>query len=176
MIDHEFLQGGQIHEADLREVLDLTAVGDLEWGRVEGYTALGTNVGRVLGWEVAEEANLVDVRAGFNPPESNPASFNYVRLTDRDGRQYYVAEDENPELIPVAQRVLDLGLIAVTVPGGRLSGRIEACASGEHDDRESGHITVYNAPHGIAGAVMGGSERHICVQCSHTTPVAAHSA
>lgn len=170
MIDHVFLESGHIQEVDLAEILDLTAVGDLEWGRAGGSAAaIGTDVGRIVGQEVAERVNLTEIRAGYIPPESNPGRLNYVRLTDGEGTRHYIAEDVNVELLEVAQRVLDLGLLAVHTQSGRLSGEIRQCVSRTHDDRLSGHIQVHDLVHGILGTVMSGTERHICVQCCETT-------
>ena len=49
MAEHVFLQEQKVEVADINEILDLTAVGQLEWGRSRGYTAIGSSVDYSLG-------------------------------------------------------------------------------------------------------------------------------
>ena len=112
MIEHRFLQGGEVHETDLRQVLDLSAIGVLEWGHDGDAAAIGSNVAYSTDQATAEAANLLEVRVGYIPPTPVATAFNYLRLTGADGEQHYVADDSNPGLIPVAQRVMRLGFSA----------------------------------------------------------------
>ncbi|HEX9679017.1 MAG TPA: hypothetical protein VGA08_00130 [Candidatus Saccharimonadales bacterium] len=165
MAEHIFLQRHQIEPADIHEVLDLTAMGQLEWGRDDRALAFGTNVDYSMGREIAIARNLLAVRVGFTPSEA----LNYLRMKDASEELYYVEDGSDEELLALANRVLKLGNIALTVPGGRLSGTIEDCGSCE---RETGHLTLYDAAHGIADMVMAGSERVECVSCGDTAPIA----
>jgi len=164
MAEHIFLQRQQIEPADIHEVLDLTATGQLEWGRSVGLLAFGTHVDYSMGRKVAIARNLLEVRVGFTPSEA----LNYLRMKDANDELYYVEEGSNEELLVLATRVLKVGRIALTVPGGRLSGTLEDCGTCE---RQTGHLALYNAVHGIAGAVLGGSERVECVGCGDTALV-----
>lgn len=165
MAEHIFLQRQRIEPADINEVLDLTATGQLEWGRDNRSLAFGTNVDYSMGREVAIARNLLEVRVGFTPSEA----LNYLRMKDASEELYYVEDGSDEELLALANRVLRVGNIALTVPGGRLSGTMEDC---DPCERETGHLTLYDAAHGIAGAVMSGSERVECVSCGDTAPIA----
>lgn len=164
MAEHIFLQRQQIEPADIHEVLDLTAVGQLEWGRAERVLAFGTNVDYSMGREIAVARNLLEVRVGLTPRED----LNYLRMKDAREQLYYVEDGSDEELLTLANRVLRIGNIALTVPGGRLSGTMEDCGTCE---RQTGHLALYNAVHGIAGAVLGGSERIECVGCGDEAPI-----
>ena len=165
MAEHIFLQRQRIEAADINEVLDLTATGQLEWGRDSQALAFGTNVDYSMGRDCAVKRNLLEVRVGFTPSEA----LNYLRMKDANEELYYVEDGSDEELLVLARRVLRVGNIALTVPGGRLSGTLEDCGPCE---RETGHLTLYDAAHGIAGAVMSGSERVECVSCGDTAPIA----
>lgn len=165
MAEHIFLQRQQIEVADINEVLDLSATGQLEWGRDPRSLAFGTNVDYSMGRDVAIARNLLEVRVGFTPSEA----LNYLRMKDANEELYYVEDGSEEELLALARRVLRVGNIALTVPGGRLSGTMEDCGPCE---RETGHLALYDAAHGIAGAVMAGSERNECVSCGDTVPIA----
>lgn len=164
MTEHIFLQRQQIEPADIHEVLDLTAMGQLEWGRDYRSLAIGTNVDYSMGRDVAVARNLLEVRVGFTPSDA----LNYLRMKDASEEFYYVEDGSDNELLALANRVLRIGNVALTVPGGRISGNMENCVTCE---RETGHLTFYNAIHGIAGAIMAGSERVECVTCGDTAPI-----
>jgi hypothetical protein len=164
--EHIFLQQQRIEEADLTEILAMSAVGQLEWGNAGRAAAVGTTVDYSMGGEYALHHNLIEVRAGYTPREEN--AFNYLRLSDFANNQYYVEHDTDDPLMPLAKRVLILGMIAVTTRRGRLSGTIEPCESCRQD---TGHIRLYDAAHGIPGAVMSGSERCECVNCGLTSRI-----
>ncbi len=165
MAEHIFLQRQRIEPADINEVLDLTATGQFEWGSDDRALAFGTNVDYSMGRDIAIARNLLEVRVGFTPSKA----LNYLRMKDASEVLYYVEDGSDEELLALANRVLRVGNIALTVPGGRLSGSLEDCGSCE---RETGHLSLYNAAHGIAGAVMSGSERIECVSCGDTAPIA----
>ena len=164
MAEHVFLQQQRIEAADINEVLDLTATGELEWGRDHRALALGTNVDYSKGREVAIARNLLEVRVGFTPSDA----LNYLRMKDASEELYYVEDGSDEELLSLANRVLRVANVCMTVPGGRLSGSIEDCGKCE---RQTGHIALYNAVHGIAGAVMAGSARFECVSCGDAAPI-----
>ncbi len=165
MAEHVFLQERRIETADINEVLDLTATGELEWGRDYRALALGTDVGHSMGSEVAIARNLLEVRVGFTPSDA----LNYLRMKDANEELYYVEEGSEQELLSLANRVLRIANVCMTVTGGRLSGTMEDCGTCE---RQTGHLALYNSVHGIAGAVMAGSERIECVSCGDTAPIA----
>ena len=164
MAEHIFLQERRIEAADINEVLDLTATGDLEWGRDHRALALGTDVDYSMGREVAIARNLLEVRVGFTPSDS----LNYLRMKDAGEEFYYVEEGSEQELLGLANRVLKVANVCMTVVGGRLSGTMQDCGVCE---RQTGHLALYRAAHGIAGAVMAGSERLECVSCGDTAPI-----
>jgi hypothetical protein len=164
--EHVFLQRQSIEEADLNEILALSATGQLEWGSSQRMAAIGTNVGYSMGAEYALHHNLIEVRAGYTPHEDN--AFNYLRLSDFTNNRYYVEHDTDDSLMPLAKKVLKLGMLAVTTETGRLSGTIEHCESCRQD---TGHVRLYDAAHGIPGAVMTGSERCECVSCGHASRI-----
>lgn len=164
MAEHIFLQRQQIEPADINEVLDLSAIGQLEWGRDQRSLAFGTNVDYSMGRYLAVARNLLEVRIGFTPSQS----LNYLRMKDANEELYYVEDGSDEKLLELARRVLRVGNIALTVPGGRLSGTMAGCDSCE---RETGHLTLHNIAYGIAGAVLAGSERVECVSCGDTTPI-----
>ncbi len=150
--------------ADIHEVLDLTATGQLEWYSYAGILALTTNVDRSMGRDVAIARNLLEVRVGFKPDEA----FNYLRMMDAKQEFYYVEKGSDEELLVLADRVLRIGNVALTAPDGRLSGTIEDCNTCE---RQTGHLTLYAAVHGVRGTVLSGSEKVECVSCGDTAPV-----
>ena len=160
MAEHIFLQRKQIEPADIHEVLDLTVSGQLEWYRSYTALAIGTNVNYSMGSEVGIARNLLEVRVGHNPGET--LKLNYLRMTDASRELYYVDEESDDGLIVLANRVLRIGNIALTVPGGRLSGTLEECESCE---RETGHLALYDSPYGLSGAMMAGSARTECASC-----------
>ena len=165
MAEHIFLQRQRIEPADIDEVLDLSAIGKLEWGRDHSALALGTNVDYSMGRDVAIARNLLEVRVGFTTTET----LNYLRMKDVNEDLYYVKEGSDQELLSLASRVLKIANVCMTVPEGRLSGSMEDCGACE---RQTGHLALYNAVHGISGAVLAGSERLECVSCGYTSPIA----
>ncbi len=158
MAEHIFLQRQQIEPADINEVLDLTATGQLEWGRDEMWLAFGTNVDYSMGREVAMARNMLEVRVGYTPYNE----LHYLRMKDATEQLYYVEDGSEEKLLVLAKRVLNIGRVALTVPGGRLSGTMDDC---DRCQRQTGHIELYSAVHGIPGTVMSGSERVECVCC-----------
>ena len=168
MAEHVFLQEQQVVRADINEILDLSAVGKLEWGNDHRFAAIGSNVGYSMGDEIAVTRNLLEVRVGYNPDKHN--SLNYLRLQDRDRQFHYIEDGSDEGLLGLATRLLRIGEIAVRTSNGRLSGTLENCGD---CGRETGHIRLYDAPHGLAGAIMAGSARVECVSCASTTKLAA---
>jgi hypothetical protein len=164
MSEHVFLQSGQIEVADINEVLDLAAVGWLEWGSDSRSLAFGSNVDYSMGNDVAVSKNLLEVRVGYTPSDA----LNYLRMKDANQELYYVEDGSDEELLSLAGRVLRVAQVAMTVYGGRLSGTIQDCGDCE---RPTGHISLYDAPYGIAGAKMAGSERIECVSCGETVRI-----
>jgi len=112
MAEHVFLQRKQIEPADIHEVLDLTSTGQLEWYSDEGFLALTTNVDYSMGRDVAIARNLLEVRVGFTPGEA----LNYLRMMDAKQEFYYVEEGNDEELLVLANSVLTIGNVALTVP------------------------------------------------------------
>ena len=168
MAEHIFLQRQRIEKPDLTEVLDLSATGTLEWGWAgRGWAAFGTNVDYSMGREIAVDRNLLEVRVGFKPLVEG-TELNYVRMKDAKKKVYYVDEVSEESLLSLANRILRIGELALTIPGGRLSGKMENCTDCA---KQTGHIALYNAVHGIAGAVLSGSERTECVGCGSTIPI-----
>src|SRR4051812_8918049 len=126
MKERIFLQDGRIEEADLHEILALSAVGELEWGWAGGgAAAVGSNVEYSVGAEYALHHNLIEVRAGFMPSLDN--AFNYLRMHDFHNRLHYVEHDTDDPLMPLAKKVLRVGMLAVTAERGRMSGTMQYC-------------------------------------------------
>jgi hypothetical protein len=164
MTEHVFMTSGRVEELDLTEILNLTAIGKLEWGRDRnGAAAVGTNVDYSMGAGISITRNLLEVRAGYVPDERR--SFNYLRLTSMTGDKHYIDDFPNEPLSPLGNRVLRIALIAVSARNGRLSGEMQSC---HQCGRPTGHLELYYAAHGIPGAIMGGSERVECVSCGPT--------
>ena len=158
------MERGRIEEPDLTEILDLTAIGKLEWGHDRsGAAAIGTNVDYSMGAGISITRNLLEVRAGYVPDEWR--AFSYLRLTSMTSDRYYLDNFPNEPLSPLGSRVLRAALIAVNTRNGRLSGEMQSC---HHCGRPTGHLELYDAAHGIPEAVMSGSERVECVTCGPT--------
>ncbi|HUY53410.1 MAG TPA: hypothetical protein VMV24_02440 [Candidatus Dormibacteraeota bacterium] len=160
MSEHIFLQRHQIEPADIYEVLDMTATGQLEWGRSYTTPEIGVDVDYSMGSEVAINRNLLEVKVGHNPDKT----FNHLRMTDANLGFYYIDNEMDDELIVLAKRVLQIGNTALTIANGKLSGTIKECGTCE---RPTGHWALKDASYRFSETMMTGSDRKECVVCGN---------
>ena len=164
-VEHEFVRSGAIDEADLKQILNWTADGTLEWGQAHNISAIGSNVGYSTTQELATKFNLKEIQIGYHP---DTKVSHYLRLTDSSGERHYVEEGSMPELLSLARRAFIIGKIAVSTERGRLTGETKEC---DGCVQQTVHIKLCDAPYGIEGAIMANSERIECAICGKSSPI-----
>jgi hypothetical protein len=105
-------------------------------------------------------------RIGYNGETSR---LTYVRLDNGHFRAY--ADDASTEeILAIAQELYQLTRKAVRL-GGRLASEQDEVRRCEQCGADTPHRALVDRPYGLAGAVMGGSERLTCTICEHSTPL-----
>ncbi len=168
MPPHTFLAEDDVSLHDVIRLIQLTSAGLLRWKPQEGYAAYeGFSIFQEANdtreaSEAAIGANLRGMRFGFVP---STGQWHYLRLTSHVGQQFYVEEGSPPEIMESVQNLYELVVRAQRF-AGRIGGPIEHC---ERCGRDTPHAYLVDLAHGIAGAIMGGSERKVCTVCEHVT-------
>jgi hypothetical protein len=149
-------------------LITATAQGELEWGHApRGTTALGTNVGRIMGIDWSRELGMDSVRVGYCLDDS----LNYITFTEESGAKHDLDPVRQPGLVSPdvlvrAERVLFVAKLAVSTESGILrAATAEECLKCE---ASTPHLSLYSSPYGIPGAAMEGSERCECALCGTT--------
>jgi hypothetical protein len=168
MDPYAFMEAGEIRLSDVQRLIELTQQGVLVWRGSSGRYAMSAEpvTGEALDWAAVSAelvgANLRGVRIGWNPSTDK---LHFLRLTDHGHEQHYVEAGSSPELMAAGEELHQLGRRALRL-GGRLTrgeeGDVRPCSTCEQDTE---HMHLHDAPYGLAGATMAGSERYVCTVC-----------
>lgn len=176
MPTYTFMATGEISLADIQRIVELTEAGSLRWSEASSalaYLAMPASLEAANRLEAREQilgANLRGTRLGHTPA----SDWHYLRLTADSGTQYYVDRDSAADLI-AAVDLLDRTVMRAISYGGTLASAHDTPSHCEVCQADTPHRALCDRPHGLAGAIMAGSERLVCLRCSHSTPLSATS-
>lgn len=173
---HRFARDGEISELDLGQLIKLTEVGRLHWRHAErdlcafnAYPVVNDQLDLTGAGFAQLGENLANLRFGYNPADSN---WHYLRLIDPLDLRYYVEAPTHPEIHQLTDR-----LYSLVRKAHRLCGTLWSPEDARYDCQACGRSTQHRAlvdrPYGLEGAVMGGSERLVCLICEHVQPLPA---
>ncbi len=162
---HTFLQGDTITIVDITFLIEKTRSGELHWepndriSRFEGFPF--TEEGYPVWTNLAE--NICGILLGFNPRDSQ---WHYLRIENSAGQYFYVDRGESGSLHELVEQLYQGVQKAMRFGGDFANTQIHMCSRCKC---ATPHKMLCNRPHGLAGAIMAGSERNVCVVCEKST-------
>lgn len=170
---HRFLADDQVSGEDIRQLIELTNDGCLRWQPSDNsyaynafpMTQRAADDAQVSAGTIGE--NLRGIRLGYDP---RTREWHYLRLTSHGGNRYYVDEESGDELVDLVSQLHLLVLRAERL-GGTIKSDQDKLHFCEQCGKETPHKHLIDSPHGIAGAIMAGSERLTCTACERSTSI-----